>query len=72
MNPILKDTIDEIKKNMNISESEEGFLILEIGNTMMRVAHGCTTNPKFNLKGGESADKNSYVPINFAYKQFKT
>ena len=65
MNPILKDTITEIKKHIDISESEECFLILEIGNTMMRVAHGCVTNPQFNLKGGNSADKNSYVSRNF-------
>ncbi len=61
MNPILKETIKDIKKHMILSEAEEGFLALEIGNAMMRVAHGCITNPNFNLNGGDSADENSYV-----------
>lgn len=62
MNPILKDAVKGIKKHMNISESEEIFLISEISQAMSRVAYGCKTNPDFNLKGGKDADKNSYVP----------
>lgn len=71
MNPILKDTIEGIKKHMNVSKDEEIFLISEVAQAMSRVAHGCKTNPDFNLKGGEDADKNSYVPRNFSGVSFE-
>jgi hypothetical protein len=62
MNPILKEAIDEIKKRMPLTDEQASVIAFEIGQAMIQVSHGCITNPNFNMKGGEYADENSYVP----------
>lgn len=65
MNPILRETIDNIKKHINLTEGEEMFLITEIGTLMYNVAYSCRMNPNFNLKGGDYIDENSYASENY-------
>lgn len=68
MNPILRETLDRIKKHIDITEGDEIFLTREIGYCMSKVAYGCKTNPDFNICGGEYVDENSYIPDNYLYK----
>jgi len=59
MNPILRRTIENIEKHVSLTETEKIHVMFYIGKALQDVAFGASTNPNFNLKGGDSADENS-------------
>ena len=59
MNPLIKQTVDNIAQHIELTEGEKMCIAVEVGNAIVKALNDAEHNPNYNLKGGNSVDKNT-------------
>lgn len=59
MNPLVKHTVERISEHFKLSDGEKIIVAYFIGEALVSALDFAKENPDWNLKGGDSIDKNT-------------
>ena len=69
MNPLIKDTVDKIANNFELTQGERIVIAYYVGEALTCALQFAKDNPNYNLKGGDSIDHNTITTkTNKAYE----